>query len=973
MLAAVLLLVVGVFRFARIWCGPRAAGYAAILAALSSSIAETVHVFGQLPTVLSLGLLLNALPFIHHWVRDGGVVWLVAGVAGTAATTAAHHVTTLFGLVFFAGPVMASAALVRFRTPLADEVAGHLESVTVRTAWPLVARRLRRVLPALARAAVAGVLILAGLVVVVLPYWLWSSSDPITQIPIPHASRDSFISNPNAGLVFWLVPWGMLLVALPYALVRGARRTTWPLWASIIALAVLGTGGTTPVPRLLLGGAYEILTLDRFTFWATIAVLPFAGQFVESLLHGRVRVVLTEQLGRRFHHTAVAVAGVALVLGTVLAANLAAYRPFQPAPIDIDPIVAFIDKDDHDRWRYLTLGFGDQMAWLAANTTAETVDGNYHSARRLPELVSTPVERLEGAKYSGVPGLGSLQQFLAIPEKYHLKFVFNNDEFYDPLLSASGWQRLQPLENGVDVWQRDDVSPLPAGRPRLEVPTWQRALWGVLPLTAVSVGAIVLLAHALGVDFGRRRPRPPRLVRAVATRLDDRLLRAASRLQPTAEAPGLRRWQVAVQRLADRLIVPVRRRRRRIQLGVVVASLVVLAVAGIGRLSTEDDPVDTVFRYYDSLDLRRLDEAYEVLDEELRPSKTQFLTERSVINGLVASYARLDRIETVAVEIDGDEARVESELVYLTALDEHRLTAEDHLRRVDGTWMLRPHEIDASVPPDQLVSRPSVDYVSQGRRQVTDGTTAYQDVIDRPEIQLRSSRLVIHDGLLSVVGEVRNDDVDPGYVTVSAELIDRDGVVLTSYTAATGAVHTVLPGEVVPFRIDFEGVAGLAEPGAVGSVDDVAFEPGARTPLVLDPDRIAEVRVAAKAVVTSLDLDRSVTAQHITADDGGTLSGELRNDGLDEVTVPHVFLVLRDEAGEVGWVDDVFVSEAIRPQRSTPFSIVPTPRSDVRRVDVPVRLFANGQDADLVGATASPLPAIGGWSRADLVVVGFVR
>ena len=27
------------------------------------------------------------------------------------------------------------------------------------------------------------------------------------------------------------------------------------------------------------------------------------------------------------------------------------------------------------------------MAWVAANTTALTVDGNYHSARRLPELI----------------------------------------------------------------------------------------------------------------------------------------------------------------------------------------------------------------------------------------------------------------------------------------------------------------------------------------------------------------------------------------------------------------------------------------------------------------------------------------------------------------------------------------------------------------------------------------------------------
>ena len=81
MLGATLLLVVGVYRFSRLWFGQRAAGYAAILAALSSSIAETIHVFGQLPTILSISLLLNALPFLHRWISEGGFGWLVAGIA----------------------------------------------------------------------------------------------------------------------------------------------------------------------------------------------------------------------------------------------------------------------------------------------------------------------------------------------------------------------------------------------------------------------------------------------------------------------------------------------------------------------------------------------------------------------------------------------------------------------------------------------------------------------------------------------------------------------------------------------------------------------------------------------------------------------------------------------------------------------------------------------------------------------------
>jgi hypothetical protein len=966
MLGATLLLVVGVYRFSRLWFGERAAGYAAILAALSSSVAETIHVFGQLPTILSISLLLNALPFLHRWISDGGFGWLVAGIACTAATTSAHHVTTLFGSVFFLGPVIVHALLVRFRQPLPDEPAGHLARVSRRTAWPLIARRLRRIMPALARSAAAGTLVVVGLVVVVLPYWLWSSSDPITQIPIPHASRDSFIENVNAGLVFWLVPWGVLVLVVPYALIRGMFSAAWPLAASVGLLTLLGTGGTTPIPRLLLGGAYEILTLDRFTFWATIAILPFAGRFVESLLHGRVRLVLAEQLGALFPRVVAVGLGVAVLAAALLSANLAQHRPFQPAAIDTDPIVSFLEKDDHDRWRYLTLGFGDQMAWLSAQTTAESVDGNYHSARRLPELTSTPVERLEGAKYSGVPGLGSLQQLLAVPEKYHLKFVFSNDQFYDPLLSASGWQRLPTLENGIEVWQRDDVAPLPAGRPRLELPLWQRLMWGVLPLSAMAVGVLVLIVHAAGFDFGRVRPRPPRFVWLVGRRVDRRLAASASRLSPGDKPATWQTWHRAISVVVARISAPVRGRRRHVQLAVVAMTTVVFAAVLLFRSASPAAPADAVYEYYDALDLRRTDQAYELLDPELRPSRTQFLTERSVVNGLVASYARLDRIATTAVAVSGDEAVVESELVYLTSLAEHRVSTIDRLRRVDGRWTLEPHEVDITIPPDQLVSRTSVGYTSQGRRQVTDGTTAYQDVIDRPEIHLRSSRLVLHQGQLSVVGEIRNDDVDPGHVTVSVELVDENGSILTEYTASTGAVHTALPGELVPFRVDFEGVAGLVDG------DQLGFQPDARTPLALDPNRIAEVRVSAKALVTALDLDRSLAAQHVAVD-GDRLIGEIRNDGLDEVTVPHVFLTLRDDRGEVGWVDDEFVSNAVRPQRSTPFAIAPPAPDQIEQIDVPIKLYANGQAVASVIEPAPLLTDVAGWTSADLTLVGFTR
>ena len=220
-LVAVVLLVAGVYRFSRLWVGEEASRWATALAVVSSSIAEAVHVFGQLPTTLALALLLHALPALHRWMSSGHRLSLLVGVATMAATTAAHHVTTLFGSVFFLGPIVARVLVDALRRPAPGE-RGHLRIAGIAGIRLLLIRRLVRVTPTLTRVALTGIVLVLTLVVVVLPYWLWSASDPISQVPIPHDSRASFLANPNAGLVFWVIPWGVLLLLLPGALRRAA-------------------------------------------------------------------------------------------------------------------------------------------------------------------------------------------------------------------------------------------------------------------------------------------------------------------------------------------------------------------------------------------------------------------------------------------------------------------------------------------------------------------------------------------------------------------------------------------------------------------------------------------------------------------------------------------------------------------------------------------------------------------------------
>ena len=52
---------------------------------------------------------------------------------------------------------------------------------------------------------------------------------------------------------------------------------------------IFGLGGTTPLPKVLLGRYFDILTFERFTLWAALMVLPLVGAFAEEVMerHGK--------------------------------------------------------------------------------------------------------------------------------------------------------------------------------------------------------------------------------------------------------------------------------------------------------------------------------------------------------------------------------------------------------------------------------------------------------------------------------------------------------------------------------------------------------------------------------------------------------------------------------------------------------------------------------------------------------------
>jgi len=459
-LIGILLLVTGVYRYSRLWVDERSASLAAIGAVFLGSLAMLVYQSGQLPTTFAAALTLNAIPFFYSWLRDARLVALLKGLLITMAAAAAHHVTLLFGSVLFFLPVVWLALVDRD----AEGERASLGGILV-------------------RAVVFAVFAGAAIGVVLLPYWLALLKNPITQMPIPHGSRDNYLLNPMSGLNFWVIPMGALILALPWIFLRGAsERRLRPLFVGWYVTALIGLAGTTPVARLLLRRAFEVLTFERFTFWATLMALPFVGLLAARLLD-------------RFPRRAAAGLWIAAVLTFSMAVAWTAFRPINSSPFKVDEVINFLNRDDHNKFRYITLGFGNNFSKVATYSSAGSVDGDYNSGRLLPELTAYGSGQLYNSKYFGASGMESLRAILKHANQYGLKYVFVRDRYYEPLLAFAGWRQTETYDNGnVTLWTRDDVQPAKKIESSIKPTAIEGIEWGTIPIASSLLALFLVIA-----------------------------------------------------------------------------------------------------------------------------------------------------------------------------------------------------------------------------------------------------------------------------------------------------------------------------------------------------------------------------------------------------------------------------------------------------------------------------------------------
>ena len=453
----ILLLPLAVYRFARIWTDARAASYAAFCSVFLGSLCMLVYQDGQIGTTSSTTLFLLALPSLYMYVREGRRSDLIFGLVLWCTAAAAHHATLIFGTVFFVAPLVWEA----FSKYREQNPGGSLREP-------------------IKRLLIAGGSAALGVVIILLPYLSILHKNPIKQIPIPHQSRANFILQPFWGVHYWLVPFGIFTLALPYILMKGAQRRHLPLFLGFYFALLFGLGGTTPVPRWILGRAFYVLTFERFSFWALLLALPFAGMLISVLLD-------------RYGTKAAIAVSIALFCNASVAVAWNVFIPIRSSPVDVTAVINFLNAKGRDRYRYLTLGFGREISKIDSYTNAGTVDGEYNSGRTLPEMTKHGAAEFTSSKYFGREGIASLTAMLHHADHYGIKYIFVRDAYYEPILTFAGWRPIASLNGGdIQVWTTIGIPPARKIVSPYEPPVWQGIMWGTIPF-GVSLLAIVMV------------------------------------------------------------------------------------------------------------------------------------------------------------------------------------------------------------------------------------------------------------------------------------------------------------------------------------------------------------------------------------------------------------------------------------------------------------------------------------------------
>ncbi|MBC7130730.1 hypothetical protein H5T51_05885 [Candidatus Bathyarchaeota archaeon] len=463
--ASTCLLSFSVYLFSKLLVSGWEARWAILITAVFPSVSLLLNAFGQLPTIFSSALALLAAYAYGSYLKNGSIGRLSFASLLTAAAGAAHH----FTFVFFVPATQLIVMLV-------------------------LARRLDQRRIVITRTLIHVILSVGLLLVTIWPFIEFSLSAP-AWTEIPHATRENILLGMYQFPFFWGI-YSFTIFLLPMvSMVVFRRRELLPAFAVFLLFFIFGLGGATPLPRLLLGDLWRILTYDRFAFWASMLYIPFLSIIVNEagvVVRKYFLKINDAEVNERKRNFAAALflAGLATTY-LLVPAVLVLWNVSPKGPLSDHQLKAVADfLNVHSEWKYVTLGFGVQRILLSFMTVAPMLDGGYNLAKTSALFTTTSVETVDGAKYY-LEGIDFLRRVLVEGSNTGLRFVVSADPYYDPVLTDFGLKPISKFEGepAVTVWEIPNVYPSKNAAPKQSM--IRQVMWGLTPMLTLFFASVL--------------------------------------------------------------------------------------------------------------------------------------------------------------------------------------------------------------------------------------------------------------------------------------------------------------------------------------------------------------------------------------------------------------------------------------------------------------------------------------------------
>lgn len=353
---------------------------------------------------------------------------------------------------------------------------------------------------------------------------------------------------------------------------------------------------------------------------------------------------------------------------------------------------------------------------------------------------------------------------------------------------------------------------------------------------------------------------------------------------------------------------------------IILVGLIAMGAAGrsLGNVSS-DTPAGAVHNFFQHVKAKDFDAAFALVAPESALDKWAFIRDVGGNNGSLKTVSELDTAETQVLNLTVDRAKVRTRLEWSTAVGAMKEERDLELVKKEGEWRIvwpKPVEADTTVrlsKTDYL----RWDVVARGESKEEWGAQN----VEPPRMRIISMNAIEKDGSVIILGEVVNEDTVPGFVTVDAALIDKNGQVFAQESSFDKISHTLLPKEVSPFRVDFPKTK-LADIKSVRLNPTTLLVPAFADPVI------------------------AVANQRLEKDANGhsVLRGELLNQSGKPVNIPHVLATYYDNAGRVIWVSDGYVQSALLP--NSPVSFAVGLRDDIAPNVASYRITVNHYSSD---------------------------